>query len=119
MVNLKICLLISVDPDDHQIISEAVEEISKDIAIFISINPQNVSKLLVYKKIQPDFIVIDIGMNALGLSFLEEITLLNLKIPIVIYTDKEININDPNCIWISKRHKYTDLLTILTKVLRP
>jgi hypothetical protein len=109
---LKICLLISEDPDDHQILFEAIQEISKNIALTILLEGDHLIQILTEETIKPDFIVVDTGMSRItGALVKQMVNLEKLKsIPVIIYTDDPSNVADhPVAMTMSKRLPYSEI----------
>jgi len=59
---LKICLLVTDDPDDHQAFSEAISEIAEDTIVLIILDSQKTAKLLKSKTFVPHYIFLDLSM---------------------------------------------------------
>jgi hypothetical protein len=120
MAALKICLLISEDPDDHQILFEAIREISKNIVLTIILEGEQVFQILTDEKIIPDFIIIDTGMSKVTGSLVKQIMKIErLKdTPVITYTDDAANgANHPVELTLSKRLPYSEIRSKLKDVM--
>lgn len=122
MPSVKICLLVSDDPDDHHLLSEALSDISKNIVLTILLEGNYLLRLLEEEKIRPDFIIVDTTMETVGRSF---ITALNgiqklENVPVIIYTEHAENLTDfPSKRVLSKRSTYSEMRTHLKRLLLP
>lgn len=71
-MNLEICLLVTDDPDDHQVFSEALSEISPGMVLVVVPDSEKALELLKAKKFIPDYIFLDLSMHGVrGYNFLK------------------------------------------------
>lgn len=120
MRTLKICLLVSDDPDDHQLLFEAIKEISKEIVLTILLEGDHLIQALEDGKIQPDFIVLDTtAVNREVDLILKLGRSKKLKnIPIIIYADDADGKPDyPEDLILSKMLTYSELRSKLKTLL--
>ena len=68
MMNLKTCLLVTDDPDDHQAFSEALSEISLNTILVVILDSKQASLLLKTKKLIPDYIFVDMSMQGIEIN---------------------------------------------------
>jgi hypothetical protein len=108
----KTCLLISEDPDDHQIIFEAIKEISSTLVLIIALDIEHLHEILKGQKIQPDYIIVDAGIRGIANNFLPQINHLeHLKnTPVIVCADDTARLADYSAdLIISKRLPYSEL----------
>lgn len=60
---VRICLLVSDDPDDHMEFSEALDEIDGDLVVLLISDGRKVPDLVLSKRLIPDYLFIDAGLN--------------------------------------------------------
>jgi DNA-binding NtrC family response regulator len=122
-MNLKTCLLITDDPDDHDAFSEALSEISSQLVLIVISNSEKALEVLKSKKYRPDYIFVDLCMHGIRAnSFLKamnnEIELAH--IPIILYGDKtnieKIKYHSP-LPFLSKNYSYTELRKFLKRII--
>lgn len=121
MAALKTCLLVSNDPDDHQILFEAIKEITDDVVLTVVMDGEHIFEMLKTKKIHPDYLIIDTEMDGIGPAFLKQILSVDgtSKIPLIIYTDREVNEKLlPGSVSLSKQLSYSEIKSRLKEILR-
>ena len=122
MRTVKTCLLVSDDPDDHQLLSEAIKEISEEIVLTILLEGDHLIQMLVDKKIQPDFIVLDTAVVSTKVDLITKLgSIKKLKhVPIILYADDGDGQPDyPAHLVLSKMLKYSELRSKLKMLLTP
>jgi hypothetical protein len=119
---LKTCLLISSDPDDQDILSEALKELSDNIVLITCADGRQAQAFLFEGNITPDFLIIDIsidGLNAEGLlyklKYIEKFT----RIPTAFISEHEPQIlKDPGArIFFSRNNTYSSIKNILRQLI--
>lgn len=122
MRTVKICLLVSDDPDDHQLLSEAIREISKEIVLTILLEGDNLIQVLADGKIQPDFIVLDTTIVSNEVDLIAKLgSFKKLRhVPVILYADDaDDQPNYPAHLVLSKMLKYSELRSKLKILLAP
>jgi CheY-like chemotaxis protein len=120
-MNVKTCLLVTDDPDDHQAFSEAFSEISSDAIVLIVLDSEKALELLNSRKYLPDYIFLDLSMHGIRINtFLK-----SLKsdpsfkpIPTVVYGAASVftNISQPEGItFFNKEYDYSELRNFLSR----
>lgn len=120
-MTVKICLLVTDDPDDHLAFSEAVAEISEKAIVLIVLDSEKALELLKEKKHAADYIFLDVSMNGLRINtFLKVIksdTTLQ-SVPTVVYGE-ESSLSKvehyENLIFFNKEYEYSELRDFLMK----
>lgn len=67
-MNVKTCLLVSDDPDDHQAFSEAFSDVSREAIVLNVLDSVKALELLKAKKHIPDYFFIDISMHGIRIN---------------------------------------------------
>ena len=114
--------MVSDDPDDHQLLSEAIKEVSENIILTIMMEDDHLFQVLAEEKIRPDFIVVDTAMKNTGKDFMSRLSSsAKLKnIPVIIYTDNTANTDHhPPDRVLSKRLTYREMRSKLKTILLP
>ena len=122
-MNLKTCLLITDDPDDHQVFSEALAEIIPDTIVIAILNAESAWRLLSERKHVPDYIFVDLttyGIDATAfLNALKTDPVLK-NITTVVYGDEPLGKDRQDGFhFFSKDYDYNELRGFLKRTLRP
>lgn len=122
-MQLKTCLLVTDDPDDHQSFSEALAEISDNAILIVILDSKKASLLLREKKHIPDYIFVDLSMHGIHIhDFMNVVRLdsaLN-NIPVILYGEKDELLKVPNpdfASFFSKDYNYAELRKFLINLL--
>jgi CheY-like chemotaxis protein len=67
-MNLKTCLLVTDDPDDHQAFSEALSEITSNAVVLIVLDSEKALQLLKSGKYFPDYVFLDLSMHGIRIN---------------------------------------------------
>lgn len=116
---LKICLLVTDDPDDHQAFSEAISDISEKAIVLIILDSHKALELLKAKQQSPDYLFLDLSMHGIRInSFLKVIkqNLVLASVPTLVYGEEASfnKIEDPaDLIFFSKEYQYSALKNFL------
>jgi CheY-like chemotaxis protein len=116
---LKICLLVTDDPDDHQAFSEAISDISEKAVLLVMLDSHKALHLLKEKYHSPDLIFLDLCMHGIRInSFLKIIREDGQlrSVPTIVYGHEASfrNIEQPdNLIFFYKDYEYSALKTFL------
>jgi CheY-like chemotaxis protein len=124
-MQLKTCLLVTDDPDDHQAFSEALSEISDNTILIVILDSQKAALLLREKKHIPDYIFIDLSMHGIHINdFMDGVQIdsaLN-RIPLILYGEpdelKKLPFENEKP-FFSKDYNYAELRNFLKEVLEP
>lgn len=122
-MNLETCLLVTDDPDDHQVFSEALSEISPGIVLVVVPDSDKAIELLKAKKFIPDYIFLDLTMHGVrGYNFLKILKGDDdlKRIPAVVYGgDGELDdARDVDiAAFFSKDYNYSELRRLLKDIL--
>jgi hypothetical protein len=122
-MQLKTCLLITDDPDDHQAFSEALSEISDNTILIVILDSKKASLLLREKKYTPDYIFVDLSMHGIHISeFMDGVSMGNAfkSIPTILYGEEEELKKVPQSYgkpFFSKDYNYAELRSFLMEVL--
>jgi hypothetical protein len=122
MGTVKTFLLVSDDPDDHQLLFEAIKEISKEIVLTILLEGDHLIPVLNDEKIRPDYIVLDTTVVDNEIELIVKLrTLKKLKdVPVLLYVDAaEGPSNYPAHLVLSKMLRYSQLRSKLKTLLTP
>jgi CheY-like chemotaxis protein len=123
-MNLETCLLVTDDPDDHQVFSEALSEISSGIIPVVVGDSDKAIELLKAKKLIPDYIFLDLSMHGVrGNSFLKIVKNDDaLKhIPVIVYGNggELENTLDANIVtFFKKDYNYSELRNFLKEIIK-
>jgi DNA-binding NtrC family response regulator len=124
MSDLKTCLLISDDPDDHQTLSEGIKDATKNIILLSSMDVSQILKMLTSQKLIPDYIIVDFAMEELdGQGFLKTISENSdlTSISIIVYADRPLPTEQmklhKRLFFLSKQLKYSELQKALKTML--
>lgn len=123
-MNLETCLLVTDDPDDHQVFSEALSEISPGVILVVIPDSEKAVELLKAKKLVPDYIFLDLSMHGVRMnSFLKVLKADDtLKgIPAILYgNDGELeNAVEMNvAAFFSKDYNYSELRNFLREIIK-
>lgn len=122
-MNLETCLLVTDDPDDYQVFSEALSEISPSVVLVVVPDSEKALDLLKAKKFLPDYIFLDLSMHGVrGYNFLKVLKGDDAlkRIPVVVYGSdgeledaREIDI----AAFFSKDYNYSELRRFLKDIL--
>lgn len=124
-MSVRICLLVTDDPDDHQAISEALSEISESTVLLNVLDSNKALLLLQESSYHPDFIILDLSMHGIRINPILKMlrTQPNLThIPTVVFGDESAmsEIEEPEGLdFLSKDYNYSALLSFLKRVLDP
>lgn len=121
---LKICLLVTDDPDDHQAFSEAISDISEKAIVLIILDSHKALELLKAKQQSPDYLFLDLSMHGIRInSFLKVLKqdLVLGSLPTLVYGEELSfsKIDDPaNLFFFSKEYEYSALKNFLKEFIR-
>jgi CheY-like chemotaxis protein len=124
-MNVKTCLLVTDDPDDHQSFSEALSEISANTILIVILDSEKATMLLESKKLIPDYIFVDLSMHGIRIREFMEAVKRNSSlrtIPAILYGDEdELNkIQKVNSTpFFPKDYNYAELRSFLMDVVLP
>jgi CheY-like chemotaxis protein len=121
-MTVKTCLLVTDDPDDHQVIAEALSDISESTILLNILDSQKALLLLKDAEYRPDYLMLDISMHGIKIN-----SILNFvrsesnssPIPVIIYGPLEpfLQIDDHhNLIFFNKEYEYSELKDFLKKI---
>lgn len=111
---IKTCLVLSDDPDDHQILYDAISEISTDIALVILADPNHLQRMVDQRVLVPDYIVFDPDLLDGYSDQLSSVSKNNTDIKLIAYS--EDNVQNAKSIPVSKRLPYSQLLSRLREI---
>lgn len=121
-MNLETCLLVTDDPDDQQVFSEALSEISPHVVLVVVPDSEKAIELLKAKKLIPDYVFLDLSMHGVKagnfLKMLKSDEDLK-RIPAVVYGgDGELeNAGDLDIAAVfSKDYNYSELRRFLKNI---
>jgi CheY-like chemotaxis protein len=123
-MQLKTCLLVTDDPDDHQAFSEALSEISENTILIVILDSKKALLLLQEKKHIPDYIFVDLSMHGIRISeFMNyaKVDSISNSIPTILYGDEEELSKIENTVdlpFFSKDYNYAELRSFLMKVIK-
>lgn len=122
-MNLKTCLLITDDPDDHDAFSEALSEIASQNILFVISNSEKALALLQSKRHRPDYIFVDLTMYGMRKNYFLNTMSGDFEladIPIILYGDKTDcdKMNGFHCPFLSKDYSYAELRIFLAQVFK-
>jgi CheY-like chemotaxis protein len=123
-MNVKTCLLVTDDPDDHQSFSEALSEISANTILIVILDSKKAIMLLESKKHIPDYIFVDLSMHGIHIKeFIDAVKSDSSlqQIPAILYGDEDelIKIQNVDGIpFFSKDYNYAELRSFLMEVLQ-
>jgi CheY-like chemotaxis protein len=124
MLNSRISLLITDDPDDQQAFSEALNEIAPEWILVIVSDINHAVRLLDSKKFIPDRIFVDLSMDELDATMITTRVNADEKLkntPVVLYDQPDGKSNFTQMdgtIRLSKDYSYQELKIFLKKELR-
>jgi CheY-like chemotaxis protein len=124
-MNVKTCLLVTDDPDDHQSFSEALSEISANTILIVILDSEKATMLLESKKLIPDYIFVDLSMHGIHIrEFMEAVKRDGSlrTIPAILYGDEdELNkIQQVDSVpFFPKDYNYAELRSFLMDVVQP
>jgi ActR/RegA family two-component response regulator len=116
---IKTCLLVTDDPDDHQTFTEAIGKVSESSIVMIIVDSQKAEKLMASGTHIPDYLIIDLSMNGLEINaFLEGLRKdMRLKtIPVLTYGEPSeyADIDDRTSLsFFAKEYEYSQLQNVL------
>lgn len=117
--DIKTCLLVTDDPDDHQTFTEAISKVAADTIVLIVVDSSKALSLLTSLTHVPDHVIIDLSMNGLDirgfLTALRSNPMLT-RIPILTYGSPTENaeIDDRRAlVFFAKDYEYSQLQAIL------
>jgi ribosomal protein L25 (general stress protein Ctc) len=123
-MQLKTCLLVTDDPDDHQAFSEAFSEISDNTILIVILDSKKASLLLQEKKYVPNYIFVDLSMHGIHINeFMNGVRVdstLN-GIPTILYGEEEELKKIPSTYgmpFFSKDYNYAELRSFLIEILK-
>jgi hypothetical protein len=119
MQELRTCLLISDDPDDHFEFAEALHDALPGSVLISILESNKIADLLRKGKVTPDFVIVDISTSE---AQLENITMLmktqgnlgNMKVITYGEEERSVGIAAPH---LSKDYTYTELKEFLRREL--
>jgi CheY-like chemotaxis protein len=123
-MNLETCLLVTDDPDDHQVFSEALSEISSGVILVVVPDSEQAIELLKAKKFIPDYIFLDLSMHGVRSNSFFKILKRDdelKRIPIIIYgNDGELqNAGDAHiAAFFNKDYNYSELRNFLREIIK-
>lgn len=91
-MNLKTCLLVTDDPDDHQAFSEALSEVSANTVLIVMLDSTKASMVLQAEKLKPDYIFVDLSMHGIFVNdFLKVVKSIPeaRAVPSILYGEEE------------------------------
>lgn len=120
-MEVKTCLLVTDDPDDHQAFSEAFSDVSREAIVLNVLDSNKALNLLQSKKHIPDYFFIDLSMHGMRVN-----TFLKIfrndpaisKIPTVLYgLESDIDKVDDrgDLLFFNKEFGYAELRNFLKK----
>lgn len=118
-MNVKTCLLVSDDPDDHQAFSEAFSDVSRDAIVLNVLDSVKALELLKAKKHIPDYLFVDVSMHGIRINpFLKIIANdpATSKIPTVLFGHESDILNvegGDTCLFFNKEYGFTQLRNFL------
>jgi CheY-like chemotaxis protein len=121
-MTIKICLLVTDDPDDHQVIAEALTDISDNTVLLNILDSQKALLLLKQQQYTPHYVFLDLSMQGIKInSILKEIRRDDetLKIPTMVYGSIETFLqieNSDGVIFFDKEYEYPQLREFLKRV---
>jgi hypothetical protein len=121
MAVIKTCLLVSDDPDDHQIFYEALRDIAEGVAMIIVLDGTDALRMLQQGIIKPNTIVVDMDMESTGLEFVHGVieSKINHSVSTFMFTDQtSTQFNDVvNMLQLSKRMTYSEICRSLKHII--
>jgi CheY-like chemotaxis protein len=122
-LEIRTCLLVTDDPDDHQIFTEAIAKVAEDTIVLIVVSRDKALGLLSSGIHVPDHLIIDLSMDGLNINgFLKVIRASNIlsRIPIFAYggPGEYADIEDRRAlVFFAKEYEYSKLQGILNDFL--
>jgi CheY-like chemotaxis protein len=123
-MNVKTCLLVTDDPDDHQSFSEALSEISANTILIVILDSKKATMLLESRKHIPDYIFVDLSMHGIRIrEFIDAVKRESSvrNIPTILYGDEDelTKIQNVDGIpFFPKDYNYAELRSFLMEVLQ-
>jgi DNA-binding NarL/FixJ family response regulator len=120
---IKTCLLVTDDPDDHQTFTEAVANVAGDTIVLIVVESGKAIKLLSSLTHVPDHVIIDLSMHGLEIEeFLNALRTNSVltRVPVLTYGSpiQYAGILDRMAlIFFAKEYEYSKLQSILSDFL--
>ena len=117
--DIKTCLLVTDDPDDHQTFTEAINRVATDTIVLIVVDSSKALSLLTSLAHVPDHLLVDLSMNGLDIKgFLDTIRAnpVLAAIPILTYgsPSEYADIDDRRAlVFFAKDYEYSQLQLIL------
>jgi hypothetical protein len=87
-MNVKTCLLITDDPDDHQAFTEAIAKLSELITVLIVVDSEKALTLVSSGKHIPDYVLIDLSIISSDTdNFIRDLrsALRSATVPVLLY----------------------------------
>jgi CheY-like chemotaxis protein len=119
---VKTCLLVTDDPDDHQVIAEAISDISESTILLNILDSQKALLLMKEGEYRPDYLMLDISMHGIKINSILKFIRTESpepRIPVIIYGPLEpfLQIEDHhNLIFFNKEYEYAELKDFLRKI---
>lgn len=116
---IKTCLLITDDPDDHQAFSEAIAKVSEDSIVVIVVDSEKARTLLASATHIPNHVIIDLSMEGLDINHFLDTLRSSAKlalIPVLTYGEPSqyADILDRRAlVFFAKDYEYSKLQSIL------
>ncbi|HEY0739959.1 MAG TPA: hypothetical protein VGD40_00805 [Chryseosolibacter sp.] len=116
---IKTCLLVTDDPDDHQAFSEAIGRVSEDSIVVIVVDSEKAQTLLSSATYIPNHLIIDLSMDGLDINMFLETMRSNPKlarIPVLTYGEPSqyADILDRRAlVFFAKDYEFSKLQSIL------
>jgi CheY-like chemotaxis protein len=120
---IKTCLLVTDDPDDHQAFTEAAAKVAEDTIVLVVVDRAKAIALLSSLTHVPDHLVIDLSMDGLDINEFLKIIRANSdlnRIPILAYgtpTEYAAIEDRRSLLFFAKEYEYSKLRAILNDFL--
>ena len=124
-MSVRICLLVTDDPDDHEAISEALSEVSENTVLLNVLDSNKALLLLQESSYRPDFIILDLSMHGIRINPILKTLRKQPKlshIPTVVFGEESAmaEIEEPEGLdFFRKDYNYSGLRTFLKRVMDP
>ncbi len=118
-LEIKTCLLVTDDPDDHQTFTEAIGRVSEESVVMIIVESLQAAALMSSGTHVPDYLIIDLSMNGLDINSFLDLLRADVhlrRIPILAYGEPSeyAGIEDRRSLtFFAKEYEYTELQSIL------
>ena len=120
---IRICLLVSDDLDDHQLVSEALASISENTVVLNIIDSQKALLLLQQPQYQPHYLMLDLSMHGIKVNSILKVVrdrANTIRRPVVLYGTVEAFLqieNKGDLLFFDKDYDYSDLKAALEKMI--